>query len=112
MANFKIVESFQDDLKMERAFVARLHGVLLPIAIVDGVECEIHTRSSALINGIARCSPVDLGRSDDWPMYVTIDDGTGPQPQPGTTTDEDILAAARRFNELESTGRLEEGLEL
>ena len=111
MANIQINEYFEDDLEFERAYVGCVGDVLMPFAVLSGNLCRIATREPLLEAGIATCIPEDLP-AESWPMMLDYNWDGDRLVEYSKSANPSIVAAARRFNELESAGELKEGMEL
>ncbi len=113
----KVIESIEDNFKFDRAFVVQADGILVPRAVFGGALCDIETKSTALQHGIAYCRPVDGTPEDSWPIGVIVEKETADgDPYEETmwnfTANPRIVAAARKFDELNSTDSLKEGMAL
>lgn len=104
-ARVKILDANEDNFIFERAFVAEQSGVPVPRAIMGGVLCNIETKPGPLADGLAFCEPVNPELAQDWPFFVDVDRGTGPERLWNITRNPRVVAAARRFAELSATGQ-------
>jgi hypothetical protein len=115
MGTVKVIEDLTDpDLTLERAWIAEESGYLVPRALVGGRVCNIDTRTGPLADGIAFCEPIDGEPWNDWPMDIIVkkEEDSLPERMYSCTTNPRIVAAARRFKELITTGEAREGMEL
>lgn len=108
----QVIAANEDDLVFERAFVDAVNGVLVPRAVMGGVLCNIQTEPGPLADGLAFCEPVDPEAAQNWPMYLDVDLGAGEERLWNFTRNPSIVAAARRFEELNRADRLVEGMPL
>lgn len=70
----KIIDSNEDTLNFERAFVARGDsGELVARCFYSGIACEIDATPGALAVGFVAVVPLDEKLKTDWPLSVTLE---------------------------------------
>jgi hypothetical protein len=110
-----ILESNQDTLRFERAFIGRDDdGSLVPLCLWSGILCQLGTHPGAFADGLAGCVPVDPSLAADWPLSVRIqkEDAIQPELLENFTAHPAAIAAVRKFVALQESGQARAGLEL
>ncbi|MFO1461231.1 MAG: hypothetical protein U1G08_17745 [Verrucomicrobiota bacterium] len=116
MEAVKITRSDEEPgFEFQRAWIGGTSAYLEPHALLGGVDCLIETKPTMLEWGVAYCSPMDW--SPDWPLFVeirkTLPDGTVNEVTLWDCTDRpQVVAAARRFLELQASGEARLGMAL
>jgi hypothetical protein len=108
----KIIANDDGGYQFERAFIAELNGAAVPVAMMGGVEFNIDTKPGPLADGLAFCQPYNPRLAQNSSVSVLVDRGSGPEWLSNLTNDPRIVAAARRFAELEAAGRAVVGVSL
>lgn len=114
MGALKIIESVEDNYTFDRAWIAEENGELVPRALFGGVLVNIESKPTLLEAGIAFCEPIDGTAPDAWPVNVRVEhqeDGFQ-ESLWNCTGNPRIVAAARKFARLMSSGEAREGMEL
>lgn len=101
--------------EFSRAWIGGSDLHLEPHAIVGGVDCLIETKPTMAAWGIAYCAPLD--GDPFWPLYVIVEitrlDGSVYSENWENCTDRpQVVAAARRFLELQASGEARLGMTL
>lgn len=98
--------------ELRRAWIADNDGRPEARADIGGIECVIETKETLLEAGVATCIPLDPQWSENWPLDVRVSVDGHEQMLTSATADPRVVAAARKFAELQATGRAEIGKEL
>lgn len=110
MGNLAILETNFDTLKIERCYIGGTDEAPEALAVVSGVLCTIETSAAYLREGLAWCEP--RAEREDWPVYTDVVRSDGYRRLDNVTTEPRLVAAARRFAELERAGQLRVGIDL
>jgi hypothetical protein len=118
MGNITLIESNDDTLRFERAFIGRDdNGEFIPLCLFSGILCELGTKESPLEIGFVSCEPVDINLLADWPLYVVLKKETAQgeaytEQSNNCTGNARAVQAVRRFLELTASGQAHAGMEL
>lgn len=108
----KIIESNTEGMAFEAAFIREENGALVPRCVFGGHICNIDTKPGPLADGIAWCQPVDGTPEEEWPLWVKIEKDGFEDTRFNMTDDPRVVAAARKFAELQESGAARAGMEL
>ena len=113
----ELIERLEDQLEIGRIWIADENGQPAPRAIIGGVECDITTKPALLEAGLASCHPLDAELVFNWPMQARVrqhnSDGTVTEKiMECTSGAEQLVTAARHFNQLAASDTAHPGQEL
>lgn len=116
--NIKVIESNDDTLHFDRAFIGRDDsGEFVPLCLFSGILCELGTKPSTLEIGFVACWPLDANRLENWPISVTLEKETTSGEKytdlmEHCTGNARAVQAVRKFLDLVNSGQARVGLEL